>query len=80
MPAVTYWQALETMNQEGDDVLQYVEDTYGELPPLPVSPWGWGGVAVQYLSLAVELWASSVEDKVRAALDEIESPQGGLTP
>ena len=67
MPAVTYWQALETMSKHGDDVLQYVEDTYGELLPPPEGS-SWSGVAVHYLSIAVELWASSVEDEVRAAL------------
>jgi hypothetical protein len=59
MPAVTYWQAKETMGANGDDVLQYIEDILGELP----SPFdryesvSWGGMACFYLSLAVELWA-----------------------
>jgi hypothetical protein len=60
MPAVTYWQAIETMAAHGDNVLQYIEDVLGELP----SPFdryesvSWGGMAVFYLSHAVELWAS----------------------
>ena len=26
MPAVTYWQAIQTMSQHGDDVLEYITD------------------------------------------------------
>lgn len=59
MPAVTYWQAKETMGNFGDDVLQYIEDALGELPS-PFDTYesvSWGGMACFYLSLAVELWA-----------------------
>lgn len=59
MPAVTYWQAKETMGNFGDSVLQYIEDVLGELPS-PFDTYesvSWGGMAVFYLSTAVELWA-----------------------
>lgn len=68
MPAVTYWQARQTMNDHGDDVLQFIEDQYGDLPAVPRGE-SWSGIAVFYLSIAVELWASSVRDDVRAALE-----------
>lgn len=68
MPAVTYWQARETMSAHGDDVLTFIEDQYGDLPAVPRGE-SWSGIAVFYLSIAVELWASSVRDEVRAALD-----------
>ena len=55
MPAVTYHQALETMNQHGDDVLQYVEDSGFNMTP-PVTSWA--GIACYYLSCAVEQWAN----------------------
>lgn len=58
MPAVTYYQARETMNEHGDNVLQYIEDQYGELPKVPDGE-SWSGIAVFYLSVAVELWAHS---------------------
>jgi len=29
MPAVTYHQAIATMSECGDDVLQYIQDNYG---------------------------------------------------
>ena len=60
MPAVTYHQALETMNDHGDHVLEYLEGTYIELTP----PAGahWAGIAVYYISTAVELWASGFDD------------------
>jgi hypothetical protein len=59
MPAVTYYQARETMGEHGDDVLQYIEDSMGELPAVP-SGESWSGIAVFYLSVAVELWAASI--------------------
>jgi len=70
MPAVTYHTALKTMAEHGDDVLQYIEDALGELPQ-PPRDTSWSGLAVFYLSTAVELWASSVE----SILEEHE-PEG----
>lgn len=67
MPAVTYHTARETMNAHGDDVLEFIEDHLGELPG-PAKGESWSGIAVHYLSLAVELWAASVESEV----DELE--------
>ena len=54
MPAVEYHTAGITMAVHGDDVLQYLEDITGELliPPNDVC---WSGLAVFYLSRAVEL-------------------------
>ncbi len=60
MPAVTYWQAKETMNEWGDDVLQFIEDQYGELPQ-PEHGESWSGLATFYLSIAVELWAGQFD-------------------
>lgn len=62
MPAVTYHQALATMSEHGDDVLEIIQDSMGELPPPPDSV-SWSGLAVHYLSCAVELWASSIADE-----------------
>lgn len=62
MPAVTYRQALATMSEHGDDVLQFIEDSMGELPAAPEGV-SWSGLAVYYLSGAVELWASSIADE-----------------
>ena len=60
MPAVTYHSALKTMMDDGDEVLQYIEDAIGELPV--VTGQSWGQMACTYLSTAVERWASSVEN------------------
>jgi hypothetical protein len=75
MPAVVYWQARETMAAHGDDVLVYIEDVYGDLPPVPRGE-SWSGIAVHYLSIAVELWAGSVRDEARAAFTAAQSPEG----
>jgi len=61
MPAVTYFDANQTMYQHGDDVLEYLQENYGELPK-PSDIESWSGMAVHYLSCAVELWASTNED------------------
>ena len=70
MPAVTYHKALATMSEEGDEVLQYIEDAIGELPD--VAGQSWGQMACTYLSTAVELWASSVESEIDDILDAQE--------
>ena len=56
MPAVTYCKASETMHQHGDEVLEFIESHMGELPRPPDGE-SWRGIAVFYLSYAVELWA-----------------------
>lgn len=71
MPAVTYYDALATMSEHGDAVLQYVQDIYGELPR-PKDDESWAGMAVHYLSCAVELWAGGAEAEIREALDARE--------
>jgi len=70
MPAVTYYQAVATMSEHGDDVLQYLEDQLGELPQ-HASTESWSGIAVHYLSCAVELWASGAEAEICEALAEL---------
>lgn len=70
MPAVTYHKAAETMAEHGDDVLQYIEDTYDEIPA-PRPGESWSGLAVFYLSLAVETWALDAYSE----LDEMEEPE-----
>ena len=56
MPAVTYRRAASTMSEHGDDVLDYIEQALGEVPK-PHEGFSWDGLAVFYLSRAVELWA-----------------------
>jgi hypothetical protein len=74
MPAVTYWQALETMTEYGDNVLQYIEDSMGEIP-MPSQGSSWAGMAVHFVSMAVELWAGSIdcEDLIKTLEDEKEN-------
>lgn len=68
MPAVTYHTANDIMHEHGDDVLNYIEDALGELPS--VDGESWKGMAVKYLSAAVELWAHSVEDELASAIED----------
>lgn len=70
MPAVTYWQALRTMNEHGDAVMQYIEDAFGYIPQ-PDNGEGWGQLACRYLSTAVELWAGDIMGR----LEELENAQ-----
>ncbi len=55
MPAVRYSDAIATMDQHGDDVINFIENVFGELPD--TSGLSWGGIACLYLSTAVEPWA-----------------------
>lgn len=71
MPAVTYRDAREVMNTNGDDVLQYIEDSLGEVPA-PKQSESWSGIAVHYLSLAVELWAGRMADEIDSKENELE--------
>jgi len=57
MPAVEYYTAGMTMACHGDDVLQYLEDMTGELPT-PPQDICWSGLAVHYLSRAVETFCA----------------------
>lgn len=59
MPAVRYYDALRTMSDHGDDVLQYIDDVMGELPAVPKGE-SWAGMACFFLSYAVELWAGDI--------------------
>ena len=63
MPAVTYYQANDTMAQFGDEILEYIEESYGEIPQ-PNKGESWSGIAVFYLSVAVELWATTTYDRL----------------
>jgi hypothetical protein len=72
MPAVTYHQAAQTMAEHGDDVLDYIDNSMGELPTIPADS-SWSSIAVFFLSCAVELWASSVESELEAMDDEDEA-------
>lgn len=67
MPAVTYHQALATMQEHGDDVWDYLQEQHGEVstPPNDIS---WSGLACFYLSSAVETWALAME----SVLEEFE--------
>lgn len=60
MPAVTYYTARETMNEFGDDILEYIESNLGEIPQ-PATGESWSGIAVFYYSYAVELWAGQFD-------------------
>ena len=60
MPAVTYYQAIATMAEHGDDIFEYIYDQYGERLEVPNSVETWGQLCVHYLSVAVEIWAQNV--------------------
>lgn len=69
MPVAADWSAAQTMSLHGDDVLAYLEDFDGDIV-LPEEVQSWSRLAVFYLALAVERWASSV---VASLADTIEN-------
>lgn len=60
MPAVTYHQALATMSEHGDEVMDYIDGLAdsGLLDPTDA----WSVLACRLLSVAVEQWAWGVAD------------------
>lgn len=68
MPAVTYHEALATMNEYGDEILDYIENVYGYVPELSPASGSWAGIACDIVSSAVDLWAASVKDEIADAL------------
>ena len=73
MDAVTYHISLKTMDDYGDDIFEYIEECYGELPPPTENYQSWAGMACFYVSVAVELWASIVEGEIGGKIDELEA-------
>ena len=61
MPAVTYHKARATMAEHGDDVLEFIEHCYGNLPA-PAAGDSWSGMASLYLSCAVDAWATGASE------------------
>ena len=72
MPAVTYSTALATMAEHGDDVLDYIDGAHGlgEIQGPDMAQTSWAGLAVSFVSLAVELWASSVAEELAEVIEE----------
>lgn len=75
MPAVTYYQAGQTMAEHGDDVLQFIEDHCGELPQ-PDKGESWSGMACFYLSCAVETFCAINEDLENWEDDDVRGNTG----
>lgn len=73
MPAVTYWKAIETMSESGDEIFDFLDAHLGEIPP-PTgdTPLSWGGLACHFVSSAVEVWACliDIETAERGLFDE----------
>ncbi len=55
IPAVSYATAMQTMSEHGNHVLDYIRSHCGKVPR-PVVDTTRSGLAVFYLSLAIELW------------------------
>ena len=66
MPAVTYSTALDTMQEYGDDILDYIQNCYDPFAA-DLRSQSWAGLACHFLSAAVEMWAgeahSSLEEE-----------------
>ena len=62
MPAVTSGVAVQTMNEHGDEILDFIDgvgmDEQAVLRVLNVA--GWESLACYFVSAAVELWAHGV--------------------
>ncbi len=70
MPAVTYWSALQTMQRDGDAVLDALSSAWVDPKQLIDSEGSWETWACDLVSTAVDLWASSIGDDLADQLDE----------
>lgn len=66
MPAVTYYQAKQTMAQHGDDIVDFIVERLGT-QGLNTDSDSFGGMCCELVSTAVELWAFEVDQ----CLDEL---------
>jgi len=61
MPAVSCHAARKTMDEHGNTVLNFLEESLGELPIQKSKNISWSGIAVFYLSYAVEIWVNQFD-------------------
>jgi hypothetical protein len=71
MPAVTYWQAMATMNEHSDAIERYLDDSGMDILE-SIAYDHWAGVACTVVSSAVELWCSSIEEELLELLEADE--------
>ena len=59
MPAVTYYTAVECMNEHYSEIEDILEDAFcGNWPVFDISKENWRGFAVKLVSMAVEVWVN----------------------
>lgn len=69
MPAVTYYTAAKIMGEHGDDVLDYINENYSGIPGIAGNE-SWSGLAVHFLSTAVEIWAGEAMSELEGLSEE----------
>lgn len=66
MPAVIYHKAVDTMAEHGEEIFDVIEQVCGTNDALDIlkrgtsRPASWQGMAVAFVSFAVESWAQGV--------------------
>lgn len=71
MPAVTYHQALATMNEHSGDVFDLLDElSGGDIPKPGDDCQSWEGLACFFLSAAVEMWADLIAEELSDALED----------
>ena len=70
-PAIIDAEALETMAKHGDEIFEYLIETFGALPEIVSDSWR--QMATDYVSAAVEVWCSQFyEDSEEEGEEEEE--------
>lgn len=67
MPAVSHAEAVATMAEHGQAVVDYVQDAFGSASNNPAGSWY--DICEWWLTTAVELWASCISHDVVNALE-----------
>ena len=72
MPAVTYYQASQTMSEHGDEGKDYCQSQGWELNQITLADHSWAGLACTVLSAGVELWAFALYSTIEHEGEEVE--------
>jgi len=71
-PAIIHAEALETMAKHGDEIFEYLIETFGALPEVSDN---WRQMATDYVSAAVEVWCSQFDEDSEEEEEEGEEEE-----
>jgi len=65
MAAVRYFDAMQTLAEHGDEILDFIDGTTGDFDAFSFEHCSWNEMNCKIVSHAVELWAIGVDEKLK---------------